>query len=314
MGTAVGVSEAGAREAFLAERTAFAAHLQHDRRLSPATIGGRRRDLASFAGYCAEAQRERIDQIDDVLIRGYVGRLRRRQADPATVQRHLSSIRSFLAWCIERGLATHNAAIGIAAPKKPRPLPKTLERSQIERLLDQAPPPADAAELRDRAIIELFYSSGLRLAELVGLDLEDFSSDGREVRVTGKGSRQRIAPVGGAAREALAAWLAKRATMAAPLEPAVFVGARGRRIARSSLAQRLHEHARRVGLDTRLHPHRLRHSFATHLLEESGDLRAVQELLGHANLSTTQIYTHVDFARLTRAYDEAHPRARRKSS
>jgi integrase/recombinase XerC len=193
-----------------------------------------------------------------------------------------------------------------------QPLPKTLTKEDAARLVEA---PADEAGIatRDRAILELFYSSGLRLAELHGLDCDAFESDLSEVRVTGKGSRTRIVPVGRKAREALRAWLRERGDHAGPGEAALFVSRRGTRLSRNSIGARLSYWARRAGLGVRVHPHRLRHSFATHLLEESGDLRAVQELLGHASISTTQVYTHLDFAHLARIYDSAHPRARRKT-
>lgn len=299
---------------FAPQLAAFLGHLQHERRLSAATLGGRRRDLTAFCGFAAEAQLLRFDQIDVAQVRAYVMRLRRRGADPATVQRHLSSLRMFLRYGVDRGWLQQNPASEVQAPKKVRGLPKTLARDQISTLLDRPLDSGDRTALRDRAMIELFYSSGLRLAELQGVDLQDFSSDGAELRVTGKGSKQRLVPVGGKAREAIAAWLRARADRAPAGEPALFLSARGRRIARSTIAQRLHQAAARAELGARLHPHRLRHAFATHLLEESGDLRAVQELLGHANLSTTQVYTHVDFQRLASVYDAAHPRARKPAS
>jgi integrase/recombinase XerC len=286
----------------------FLGHLAHERRLSPATVAGRSRDLCYFAGWCEE-NRIAFERIDLHAVRQYAARLRRLGRDPSTIERHLSSLRSLFRHAVDEGWLGANPAIDVRAPKKPRPLPKTLSREQLQTLLD-TPPDDSALTPRDLAMIELFYSSGLRLAELQGLNLNDFSSDMDEVRVTGKGSRTRIVPVGGKAREALKRWLNQRLELAAADETALFVSVRGQRLSRASIATRLHHQARRVGLDSRLHPHRLRHSFATHLLEESGELRSVQELLGHANLSTTQIYTHVDFQRLARVYDDAHPRAK----
>jgi integrase/recombinase XerC len=292
----------------------FLEQLRHERRLSPHTLDARRRDLQGFMAFAEQARIEQVASIDVHQVRAYLMRLRRAGGHASSVARQLSSLRMLLRYCEERGWLAHNPAADVQAPKKPRPLPKTLSREQIGTLLD-VPEAADAGDprllLRDHAMIELFYSSGLRLAELLGLDLEAFSADLQEVRVFGKGARERIVPVGGKARSALERWLELRAEFALPGERAVFVGQRGRRISRSTIAQRLHDAARRQGLDARLHPHRLRHSFATHMLEESGDLRAVQELLGHANLSTTQIYTHVDFQRLAKVYDAAHPRARK---
>jgi len=295
-------------------RTRFLDHLRFERRLSPATVGGRARDLSQFLVWCAAVRIDTFARLDSQAVRSYAGRLRRDGRDPSTLERHLSSLRSWFRFAIEQGWLTHNPATEVRAPKKARALPKTLTREQA-RTAVEAPVEADGVEAqRDRAILELLYSSGLRRAELLNLSQADFSADHSEVRVTGKGSKQRLVPVGGPAREAIAAWLRVRANLAAADEPALFVGRNGTRLSTSTLAQRLHYWARRSSLETVLHPHRMRHSFATHLLEESGDLRAVQELLGHARLSTTQVYTHVDFQRLASVYDAAHPRARRKTT
>lgn len=290
----------------------FLDHLRFERRLSPATVAGRRRDLESFLAWCGSVLIGDFDRIDAGAVRSYAARLRRDGRDPATLERHLSSLRSWFRYGIEQGWLAHNPAVEVQAPRKPRPLPRTLTREQA-RVAVEAPATDPGVEARrDRAILELLYSSGLRRAELLGLSHLDFSADGSEVRVTGKGSKQRLVPVGRPAREAIAEWLRVRANLAGKDEPALFVGRNGKRLSASTLAHRLHSWAQRSGLETRLHPHRLRHSFATHLLEESGDLRAVQELLGHARLATTQVYTHVDFQRLAQVYDTAHPRARRK--
>jgi integrase/recombinase XerC len=281
------------------------------RRASRATVDGRRRDLEGFARYSREAPLPALAQLDAHHVRGYIAWLRRQKRGPATVKRHLSSLRGFFRHLIDHGALRFNPALEVRAPKSAQPLPKTLTREDAARLVE-APADDTAIATRDRAILELFYSSGLRLAELHGLDLEAFESDLTEVRVTGKGSRQRIVPVGRKAREALRAWLRERPDHAGAGERALFVSRLGRRLSRNSIGARLAYWARRAGLGVRVHPHRLRHSFATHLLEESGDLRAVQELLGHASISTTQVYTHLDFAHLARIYDSAHPRARRK--
>lgn len=303
-----------APEAALAKALqAFLDWMTHDRRLSPNTVDGRRRDLQQFIAWCTGTRIADLARIDLHAVRAYAAHLRRAGRDARTIERHLSSLRAWFRYAVDERWMSVNPALEVQAPKQAQRLPKTLSQGQIGGLLDGGwdDTPAD---WRDRAMIELFYSSGLRLAELLGLNLVDFTGDFAEVRVTGKGSRTRILPVGGKARAALAEWLSRRAVWAAGDEPAVFVSNRGRRIGRSTIAQRLHHHARRLGLDARLHPHRLRHSFATHLLEESSDLRAVQELLGHANLSTTQIYTHVDFKRLAQVYDQAHPRAKRQKT
>lgn len=290
---------------------AYLQQLRSVRRASAGTVSGRGRDLAAFAAYCREAGLDRYAQMDLPQIRGYVAALRRRKCSGATVRRHLSSLRSFFRYLIERGVVRSNPALDVRAPRQPQALPRTLSPDDV-RTLVEAPHDDSAASLRDRAVLELFYSSGLRLAELQGLNVDALQGDLSEVRVTGKGSRQRVVPVGRKAREALRAWLRCRPELAPAGEPALFVSRRGRRLSRGAIQQRLKHWARQAGLGVRVHPHRLRHSFATHLLEESGDLRAVQELLGHANLSTTQVYTHLDFAHLARVYDSAHPRARRK--
>ena len=200
--------------------------------------------------------------------------------------------------------------VGIRAPKAPRPLPKALSVETAQRLLDSQEEKAPLLK-QDQAMFELLYSSGLRVGELVGLDLSDDPTQG-EVTVTGKGSKTRTVPVGEKARDALKAWLEIRCQVAIPEEKALFVGARGRRISPSRVWHRLAAWAKRRGLAEHVHPHMLRHSFASHMLQSSQDLRAVQELLGHASISTTQVYTHLDFQALAKVYDAAHPRARKK--
>jgi integrase/recombinase XerC len=290
---------------------AYLKRLTSVRRASKATVDGRRRDLQAFAKYGRESALPALTQLDTHHVRGYVAWLRRQKRGPATVKRHLSSLRGFFRHLVDHGELRANPALEVRAPKSAQPLPKTLTKEDAVRLVE-APAGEAGIATRDRAILELFYSSGLRLAELHGLDLDAFESDLSEVRVTGKGNRQRIVPVGRKAREALRAWLRERPGHAGPGERALFVSRLGRRLSRNSIGARLSYWARRARLGVKVHPHRLRHSFATHLLEESGDLRAVQELLGHASISTTQVYTHLDFAHLARVYDSAHPRARRK--
>lgn len=283
------------------------------RRASAHTLAATRRDLASFTAYCQESGIGALVQVDTHAVRGYVAWLRRgrRPRSPATVRRHLSSLRGWFRFLVERGTLKSNPVSEVRAPKRSAVLPKTLGIEDVTALVEA--PGGDADEdLRDRALLELFYSSGLRLAELQQLDLDDLEGDLSELRVTGKGRKQRVVPVGRKAREALRQWLRRRPDLAAPGEKALFLSRRRQRLSRSAIQQRMKFWARRAGLPVNVHPHRLRHSFATHLLEESGDLRAVQELLGHANISTTQIYTHLDFTRLAKVYDAAHPRARRK--
>lgn len=282
------------------------------RRLSRNTVNGRRRDLSQFHAYCKENGLDTPATLDAHAVRGYVARMRRNRAQPATVRRHLSSLRGLFRHWVDQGLLRSNPALEVRAPKQAQALPRTLSKEDTIALVE-APKDDTIVAARDRAILELFYSSGLRLAELHGLNEGAFESDFSEVRVTGKGSKQRIVPVGRKAREALRAWLRVRDDLAPADESALFVSQHGRRLSRASIQMRLRYWARRAGLGVRVHPHRLRHSFATHMLEESGDLRAVQELLGHANISTTQVYTHLDFSHLAKIYDNAHPRARRKA-
>lgn len=294
---------------------AFLRYLQVERRQALLTVDGRRRDLAAFARWATAAGHRDPGALTVNDLRNYINGRRREGLAAAAVARQLSSLRVWLRWAVEQGQLRHNPASELRAPKAAQRLPKVVAREDLSQLLDA---PLERLQrdpqlaLRDRAMIELFYSSGLRLAELQGLDLTALSAELSEVRVTGKGAKTRIVPVGSKAQQALRAWLPLRAEMAAAGVNALFVSRRGERIARSTIALALRETALRLGVDVRLHPHRLRHSFATHLLEESADLRGVQELLGHANLSTTQIYTHVDFAHLAKVYDGAHPRARRR--
>lgn len=289
----------------------FCAHLADERRASRHTVSNYRRDLRAAADLFADAGLTDWRGIDAHAVRAAVAARHRKGLAPASLARFLSSLRGFYAWLLREQLAEHNPAVGVRAPKRHRPLPKTLDVDQIAQLLDGDT--EDAFAVRDNAIMELFYSSGLRLAELVSLDVDGLDRNGGELQVTGKGDKQRRLPVGRKARAALQAWLAIRGDWAAIDEPALFVSRRGTRLARSSVARRLSVWAQRRGLDAHLNPHKLRHSFATHMLESSGDLRAVQDLLGHADIGTTQIYTHLDFQHLAAVYDAAHPRAHTSS-
>ena len=243
-------------------------------------------------------------------MRRFAAESHRRGLGARSVARRLSAVRTFLNYLIEMGVVKSNAGVHVQAPKAPRRLPATLDADQVASLL--AISGDDPVTLRDRAILELFYSSGLRLAELVGLNLGDVDAADRTVRVLGKGSKARVVPVGKQALAALKDWLAVRAELARPGELALFVGRRGERVSPRTVQKRVNEWAKRQGAPTGVHPHMLRHSFATHVLESSRDLRAVQEMLGHASLSTTQIYTHLDFQHLASVYDQAHPRARKR--
>lgn len=245
-------------------------------------------------------------------VRRAVAQLRARGLDGRTVARVLSSWRGFFRWLARHhGLAADPCA-GVRAPKVARALPKALTPDEARQLLDRAA--EGALEHRDKAMFELSYSSGLRLAELVGLDAADTRAilRDREVTVTGKGRKTRTVPVGAKALDALREWLGARAQVAAVGEPALFVGARGERVNPAVVRKRLARWALRAGIGQRVHPHVLRHSFASHVLQSSSDLRAVQEMLGHASISTTQVYTHLDFQHLAKVYDAAHPRAKKK--
>ncbi|HTU65805.1 MAG TPA: tyrosine recombinase XerC [Steroidobacteraceae bacterium] len=286
-------------------------HLSRERRLSPHTSSNYRRDLAALADFLEKAAVADWKAIDSQHIRMFAAQSHRGGLDPRSVQRRLSAARGFFNFLIREGAATKNPALGVPAPKAAKRLPDTLDVDAINQLLDI--PPEDALAIRDRAIMELFYSSGLRLAELVGLDPVHLDLADRTVRVLGKGSKTRIVPVGRKAVDAIRAWLKERPALVAPDETALFLGRNGTRLKERAIQLRIAGWARRKGLPTRVYPHLFRHSFATHLLESSKDLRGVQELLGHADISTTQVYTHLDFAHLARTYDASHPRAKRKT-
>ncbi|MGE0080593.1 MAG: tyrosine recombinase XerC [Thiohalomonadaceae bacterium] len=287
----------------------FLTHLRLERRVSPLTVDGYARDLAQFAAFCSQQGLD-VARVDAGAVRAFVAQRHRAGLSGTSLRRALSSVRGLFNYLLREDLVGHNPAADIPAPRTPRKLPKTLSVEQATALLSGTPDTPE--DIRDQAIAELLYSSGLRLAELVALDVGSIDPADGTVRVLGKGAKSRVVPVGRLALEALARWQAVRAQLAAPDETALFVGARGRRISPRAVETRLDRLARSRGLPTHVHPHRLRHSFASHLLESSGDLRAVQELLGHADIATTQVYTHLDFQHLARVYDAAHPRARRR--
>ncbi|MEW6648285.1 MAG: tyrosine recombinase XerC [Pseudomonadota bacterium] len=289
----------------------YAQHLRHERRLSPHTLDNYLRDLRHLGEFCDRQDIADWGALQAPQIRAYVAWRHRSGIGGSSLQRELSAIRSFFNYLLREGVAGHNPAQDIPAPKSPRTLPQTLDVDQTARLLEI--PGDDDDAVRDRAIMELMYSSGLRLAELVGLDCNDVDMSDATVRVTGKGAKTRVLPVGRKALAALQDWLQRRHLQkGAAGTTALFLGRGGKRIAARTVQERLRRHALAQGLAVPVHPHMLRHSFASHVLESSGDLRAVQELLGHANIATTQIYTHLDFQHLAKVYDAAHPRARRK--
>lgn len=289
----------------------FIMHLKQVRRLSPHTVSNYQRDLTALVGWCAERGIVDWPDITHHDMRAFAATCHRRGLGPKSIARRLAASRSFFNYLMRENLLDGNPGNDVSPPKGARKLPNTMDADLVSRLLQI--PGDDPVTCRDRAMLELFYSSGLRLAELCSLDI-GAAVDIRqgEIRVTGKGAKTRIVPVGRYARDAIERWLAVRSQMALANETALFVGSRGARISPRSVQQRLAYWAKKQGIGTHVHPHMLRHSFASHLLESSGDLRAVQELLGHADISTTQVYTHLDFQHLAQVYDKAHPRAKKK--
>lgn len=289
----------------------FRRYLATERRLSPHTDSAYALDLAALVAYCEKQSLDGWARIDTQHVRTFAARSHASGLKPRSIQRRLSAVRVFFEFLIREKVLKSNPALDVRAPKAGRRLPHTLDADQVGRVLEL--PPDGPLAVRDKALMELAYSSGLRLGEIVGLDLPDLDLADRTVRVLGKGAKTRVVPVGRHAVTALKAWLSERLGMASPTETAVFVGRNGRRLGARAIQQRVAYWARHQGLGVRVHPHLFRHSFATHLLESSQDLRGVQELLGHADISTTQVYTHLDFQHLARIYDASHPRARKKS-
>ncbi len=288
----------------------FIRHLEIERRLSGLTRKHYRRDLVALASWCDEAGVERWRNLDSEHIRAYSAASYRRGLASKSIQRRLSAARTFFRYLLREKHVKVNPVVSVSAPKAGKRLPGNLDADRMARLL--AIPGEGILVDRDRAILELLYSSGLRLSELTDLDCGDVDMQDATVRVTGKGNKDRIVPVGRLALAALAKWQRSRKEIAAADEKALFVSNRGGRLSARSVQARVKHWARRQGIDTNVFPHLFRHSFATHLLESSHDLRGVQELLGHANISTTQVYTHLDFQHLAQIYDKTHPRARKK--
>lgn len=294
----------------------FACHLSQVRGLSPHTVRAYRRDLEQLVDWLVEqgiatgpGDEGVFARLDRTHFRAYLaGRLATKA--PSTVMRKLASIRTFYRWLIREGRTEKNPAALMSTPKQRKSLPKALPVDEVFALLT-APEPDDPLGLRDRALFECLYGSGLRVSELVGLEVGDVDLQGRVVRVLGKGSKERVVPLGRKAAGALEAYLAVRGRLADPRRPtsALFLGRRGTALSARQVARRLDRAVRRVALARNVSPHALRHSFATHLLAGGADLRAIQELLGHASLSTTQRYTAVTVERLMEVYDAAHPRA-----
>jgi len=304
----------------------FRHYLSSEKQLSPRTLESYLRDLSRFQQFCQQHDLRQLPQVEADHIRQCLAKLRHEGLGGTSLQRWLSALRSFFRFGIRQEWLQTNPAVGIQAPKSPKKLPKTLDVDQVAQFVETPAAAATSApaapgdsllQLRDSAMLELMYSSGLRLAEVAVLDLQDLNMSEGLVRVTGKGNKQRTVPVGSVALNALQAWLNQRQLETetgtiAPDEPAVFTGKRGRRLSHRAIQQRFRQISLQSGMATPVNPHMLRHSCASHMLESSGDLRAVQEMLGHANIATTQVYTHLDFQHLSKVYDNAHPRAQRK--
>jgi integrase/recombinase XerC len=299
----------------------FLSSLAHERRFSPRTVLAYRTDLAQFADFWETefanrpAGKTRLAEVDTLAVRSHIASLHRRRLSNRSLGRHLSTLRSFFRWACREGLAAANPARGLPSPRAAKTLPRALTLADTETLLDSAD--EGTFPERERALFELLYATGLRVSEAAGLDLTDLDLESRLVRALGKGGKERIVPFGEPAREALDGYLSLRESLRRERDPArdeddaepLFVNARGGRLTTRSMARLLKRRLRAAGLPPRISPHALRHTFATHLLQAGADLRSIQELLGHASLSTTQKYTHMDAARLREVYRRAHPRA-----
>ena len=292
----------------------FIDYLSTERRLSVHTIAAYQRDLEQLFRFVEECQVEQWNQVEVSHARRYPPRLNRSGMAGASIQRMLSAARSFFRFLVRTGAADSNPFETVKAPKANKQLPSTLSVDEISHLLSQHD--GSPGALRDHAILELFYSSGLRLSELSQLNVDGIDAPQGairgEVRVTGKGNKQRVVPVGAKAVEAIRRWTQARASMAARGETAMFVNQQGKRLSNRGIQYRIERWANENDMGRHIHPHMLRHSFASHVLESSGDLRSVQEMLGHADIGTTQIYTHLDFQHLAKVYDNAHPRAKKE--
>lgn len=287
---------------------AYLNHITFERGLSKLTQNNYARDIRLLL----DANHENttpLDALKPAHIRGLIAKLHGRGLGGKSIARMLSSWRGFFDYLVKQHNFSSNPCIGMRAPKSAKTLPQALSADQAVQLVDVKE--NDLLSLRDHAILELFYSSGLRLAELVGLDFNTLDLANGTISVTGKGNKTRIVPVGSHAIDAIQTWLPARATIAKPDQNALFITKQGNRITPRAIQYRLKEWAIKQGINSDVHPHMLRHSFATHVLQSSGDLRAVQEMLGHANISTTQVYTHLDFQHLSKVYDQAHPRAKK---
>ncbi|MEI9534566.1 tyrosine recombinase XerC [Moellerella wisconsensis] len=297
----------------LAEKTEiYLQYLRVERRLSAVTITNYRRQLATVIQMLVEMKIDDWAKMDTPIVRNIAAKSRRAGLQSASMALRLSALRSFCDWMVQQGELTANPVKAVRAPKAKKPLPKNMDVDEIAQLLniDQG----DPLSVRDRTMLEVMYGAGLRLSELVGLDISHVSLSTGEVRVMGKGSKERKVPLGRTAVNWLTQWLEMR-ELYEPEDDAIFVSTQsGRRMSARNVQKRFALWGIKQGVNSHINPHKLRHSFATHILESSGNLRGVQELLGHANLSTTQIYTHLDFQHLANVYDVAHPRAKREKS
>jgi len=283
-------------------------HIEYEKRVSEHTLKSYQRDINQLLNYCSTHKLESWETIQSIDIRNHIANRHRKGIASKSLQRELSAIRSFYNYLLKKQCVQNNPARHVRAPKQERKLPKVLDVDQMSGMLDR---PTDSfLEIRDLAMFELFYSSGLRLSELTALNIKDLDLSDSMLKVLhGKGQKQRQLPIGSKAVTALKKWLNYRTETS---DPAVFISNKGKRLSQRNIQLRLARWCKKIGLPEHVHPHMLRHSFASHLLESSQDIRAVQELLGHSNISTTQIYTHLDFQHLAEVYDKAHPRAKKK--
>lgn len=288
----------------------FFEHLRFERRLSPHTEKAYRQDLARLESFCDRRDVPQWTDLDARRARAFPAELHQKGLSPGSIQRVLSAARTLYRYLVRERKTDANPFLGLQAPRQHKRLPATLTAEEATLLVSVEGD--DPLAIRDRAVMELFYSSGLRLAELTALDAGEIDLRENNLRVLGKGGKARDVPVGRFAVQAIHDWIRVRGRLAREDEPALFVSRSGNRLSHRSVQQRIRMWARRQGIDRNVHPHMLRHSFASHLLESSGELRAIQELLGHANLKTTQIYTHLDFQHLAKVYDDAHPRAKKR--
>lgn len=284
-------------------------YLKDERRYSLATLDSYQRDLQQFFEFIKAVNVHDCCDVDSLHVRNFAGSRRRRGVSARSLHRSLSAIRGFYTYLQREQLVENNPVADITGPSIQKKLPNLLDVDEINRLLNEGP--QNPLKLRDVAMTELMYSSGLRLAEMVNLNLDAIDLQQAQVQVLGKGNKMRYLPIGTNACKALKRWLEARPNIASENELAVFVNNRGKRLSPRAVQQRMAQLGREQGIDKHVHPHMLRHSFASHLLESSGDLRAVQEMLGHADISTTQVYTHLDFQHLAQVYDQAHPRAKK---